>query len=209
MRIEPAEAGDVDALADAWVTLAAEQRAHGSHLYADRNRTRIRESMASHVVDGSCLLARPTDADATGDEPSDAGLPADDPEAAADDLEGALGESEPTADDPEADLGEDWGFVGFVTFSTSGGGYEMDVTRGSVENLFVRPSARGEGVGASLLSAAEDALADRGVDVVSLEVLAANARAREFYDREGYGEHRVVVEKRVDVETDTKGNRGQ
>jgi ribosomal protein S18 acetylase RimI-like enzyme len=200
MRIEPADAGDVDALADAWVTLAAEQRAHGSHLYADRNRNRIRESMASHVVDESCLVARPTDADATADEPSDADASGDDLEPAAD---------EPAADGPEAAVGGDWGFVGFVTFSTSGGGYDMDATRGSVENLFVRPSARGEGVGASLLSAAEAALADRGVDVVSLEVLAANARAREFYDREGYGEHRVVVEKRVDVETDTKGNRGQ
>ena len=59
------------------------------------------------------------------------------------------------------------------------------------------------------VTAAEDALAARGVDVVSLEVLAENARAREFYDREGYAEQRVVVEKRVDVETDTKGNLGE
>lgn len=189
MRIEPAEAGDVEALADAWVGLAAEQRAHGSHLHADRNRGRIRESMAHHVVDGSCLLARPNDDDVDdGDEADgDGGVDLD-----------------------AGDDGDDDGrFVGFVTFSESDGGYEMEVTRGTVENLFVRPSARGEGVGAALLSAAEAALADRGVDVVSLEVLAANVRAREFYDREGYGEHRVVVEKRVDVETDTKGNRGQ
>lgn len=179
MRIESAEGGDVDALADAWVELAAEQRAHGSHLYADGNRQRIRESMAGHVVDGSCLLARPSTEDDDGGEGSD------------------------------SDSGGDWGFMGFVTFSVDGGGYEMDASRGTVENLFVRPAVRGEGVGAALLSAAEDALADRGVDVVSLEVLAANVRAREFYDREGYGEHRVVVEKRVDVETDTKGNRGQ
>jgi ribosomal protein S18 acetylase RimI-like enzyme len=182
MHVEQAEAGDVDALADAWVALAAEQRAHGSHLHADRNRNRIRESMAGHVVDDSCLVARPQ----TADE-------ADDDDRAA----------EPDAAD------EDRGFVGFVTFSVDRGGYEMDVTRGTVENLFVHPGARGEGVGAALLSAAEAVLAERGVDVVSLEVLAANARAREFYGREGYGEHRVVVEKRVDVETDTKGNRGQ
>jgi len=180
VRIEPAEAGDVDALADAWVTLAAEQRAHGSHLHADRNRQRIRESMAHHVVDGSCLLARPSTEHDDGE-----------------------------ADVPQSDaVGDDWGFVGFVTFAVDGDGYEMDVTRGTVENLFVHPSARGDGVGAALLSAAEAALADRGVDAVALEVLAANARARAFYDREGYDEHRVVVEKRVDVETDTKGNRG-
>jgi len=180
VRIEPAEAGDVDALADAWVTLSAEQRAHGSHLHADRNRERIRESMAHHVVEGSCLLGRPSD------ETDDGGEDAVESEAA----------------------GDDWGFVGFVTFSVDSAGYEMDVTRGTVENLFVRSSARGEGVGAALLSAAERALADRGVDAVALEVLAANARARAFYDREGYDDHRVVVEKRVDVETDTKGNRG-
>nr|WP_264475261.1 GNAT family N-acetyltransferase [Halorubellus salinus] len=100
-------------------------------------------------------------------------------------------------------------FVGFVTFSVDDGGYAMDASRGSVENLYVRPESRGDGVGASLLSAAEDALAARGVDVVSLEVLARNDRAREFYDREGYAEQRVVVEKRFDVETDTKGNLGE
>lgn len=173
MRIEPARAPDVDALADAWVALAAEQRAHGSHLEAAANRGRIRESMAHHVVDDSCLVARRADA-ATADAKTD----------------------------------ED-AFVGFVTFSVDDGGYEMDVSRGSVENLFVESGARGDGIGAALLSAAEDALASRGVDVVSLEVLARNDRAREFYDREGYAEHRVVVEKRVDVETDTKGNPGE
>jgi ribosomal protein S18 acetylase RimI-like enzyme len=173
MRIGPARAPDVDALADAWVALAAEQRAHGSHLEAAANRGRIRESMAHHVVDDSCLVARPEDA-SSPDEMSD-----------------------------------DDAFVGFVTFSVEDGGYELDASRGSVENLYVQPESRGDGVGASLLSAAEDALAARGVDVVSLEVLARNDRAREFYDREGYAEQRVVVEKRVDVETDTKGNLGE
>ncbi|WP_323676398.1 GNAT family N-acetyltransferase [Halorubellus sp. PRR65] len=173
MRIEPARARDVEALADAWVALAAEQRAHGSHLEAAANRERIRESMAHHVVEESCLVARRAD-----------------------------------ASDGDGSGGDD-GFVGFVTFSVDGGGYELDATRGTVENLFVRAGSRGAGVGASLLSAAEDALAARGVDVVSLEVLARNGRAREFYDREGYVEQRVVVEKRVDVETDTKGNLGE
>ncbi|MFC6953381.1 GNAT family N-acetyltransferase [Halorubellus litoreus] len=178
MRIEPARARDVDALADAWVALAAEQRAHGSHLEAAANRARIRESMAHHVVDDSCLVARREDA--------------------------------PAEDAPMEDAAADeHGFVGFVTFSVDDGGYEMDASRGSVENLFVRAGSRGAGVGAALLSAAEDALAARGVEVVSLEVLARNDRAREFYDREGYREQRVVVEKRVDVETDTKGNLGE
>jgi|AntRauTorcE11898_2_1112593.scaffolds.fasta_scaffold11098_2 ribosomal protein S18 acetylase RimI-like enzyme len=200
MRVEPADAGDVEALADAWVALAAEQRVHGSHLYADRNRERIRESMAHHVVEGTCLVARPVD----GDDPfDDAGEDETDGEGTQTDDEETDGE--PT----EPGNGDDWGFLGFVTFSMTDGGYEMDATRGEVENLFVRPSARGGGVGAALLSATEAALADRDVDVVSLEVLAGNARAREFYEREGYGEHRVVVEKRVDVETDTKANRGR
>lgn len=174
MRIETAVARDVDSLADAWVALAAEQRAYGSHLHAATNHDRIRESMAHHVVQDSCLVARPDSTETSA----------------------VAGRDESTP-----------GFVGFVTFSVESDGYEMDASRGIVENLYVEPDVRGEGVGASLLSAAESALASRGVEVVSLEVLAANERARAFYDREGYGEHRVVCEKRVDVETDTKGNR--
>jgi ribosomal protein S18 acetylase RimI-like enzyme len=175
MRVEPAVAQDVDSLADAWVALAAEQREHGSHLHAASNRDRIRESMAHHVVEGTCLVAR-----------------------------------DPSSDDAAVSTPADHErFVGFVTFAVQSGGYDVDAVRGAVENLYVDPGFRGQGVGAALLDAAEAELDSRGVEVVTLEVLAANQRARAFYAREGYDEQRVVAEKRIDVETDTKGNRGE
>jgi|AntRauTorckE6833_2_1112554.scaffolds.fasta_scaffold03210_3 ribosomal protein S18 acetylase RimI-like enzyme len=194
MFVETATAMDVSALADAWVALAREQRAHDSHLLATENRARIRESMAHHVVEDTCLVARPDDCDADGDANGEANA-----------------DSGGNVDaDAEADGGATGArFLGFVTFTVDETGYELDVSGGTVENLYVDPEHRGHGIGAALLAAAESELADRGVDVVSLEVLANNERAREFYDRVGYGDHRVVLEKRVDVETDTKGNRGE
>lgn len=94
------------------------------------------------------------------------------------------------------------GLVGFVTCSVETGGYVQDETRGLVENLYIVPEERGEGIGAALLEAAEDALADRGCTTVSLDVLAANADARRFYERHGYDAHRVELERRLDAGSD-------
>lgn len=101
---------------------------------------------------------------------------------------------------------DDGDLLGFVTVSRSTGGYETDVTRGTVENLYVRPEDRNRGVGSSLLAAAEQRLAEMDVDVVSLEAMAENAAARRFYEREGYDPHRVEYEKSLRDESDTKGD---
>jgi ribosomal protein S18 acetylase RimI-like enzyme len=93
--------------------------------------------------------------------------------------------------------------VGFVTFYPESETYERDCSRGIVENLYVAPERRGEGVGTALLRAAESALADGGADVVALEVLADNDRGREFYARRGYRSHRVELERPIERETDT------
>jgi ribosomal protein S18 acetylase RimI-like enzyme len=45
-------------IADRWVDLAAEQRAHGSHLAAAANRERILDSIGQHIADGNLLVAR-------------------------------------------------------------------------------------------------------------------------------------------------------
>lgn len=58
MRIEPATLADVDRLAELWVALAAEQRTHGAHLTAAPNRAVMREALAQHAVDHTCLVAR-------------------------------------------------------------------------------------------------------------------------------------------------------
>lgn len=88
--------------------------------------------------------------------------------------------------------------VGFVMFGPETGSYEQDVSRGIIQNLYVRADHRNEGIGTSLLTAAESALASAGVDVVSLNAMAENEAARRFYRRHGYDVHRVELERRVE-----------
>jgi len=88
--------------------------------------------------------------------------------------------------------------VGFVRFDVERGPLAQDCTRGVVRDLYVRPAWREEGVGARLLDAAEAALGDRGVDIVALEALAANADAIQFYERRGYRRHRIEFEREVE-----------
>ncbi|WP_439026309.1 GNAT family N-acetyltransferase [Haloarchaeobius sp. DT45] len=93
--------------------------------------------------------------------------------------------------------------VGFVMFERRDTDLTVDVTRGVVHNIYVAPEYRGAGRGTALLEAAEETLRERGADAIQLEVMARNAEARQFYERAGYHEHRVVLEKRVGVESDT------
>jgi len=87
--------------------------------------------------------------------------------------------------------------AGFVMFSIEDGGYEQDRRRGLIENLYVRPDHRNDGVGSTLLKKAESRLRDRGVEAIALEVLVENERAREFYSEHGYDTHRLELEKSV------------
>jgi ribosomal protein S18 acetylase RimI-like enzyme len=57
---------------------------------------------------------------------------------------------------------------------------------GFLSDLYVRPAARRRGVAAALAHAAVARLADRGADVVELEVLTSNADARHVYERWGF-----------------------
>ncbi len=45
-------------MADLWVDLAADQRAYGSHLEPETNRTAIREAIARHIVTDGLRVAR-------------------------------------------------------------------------------------------------------------------------------------------------------
>ena len=91
--------------------------------------------------------------------------------------------------------------VGFVMFTVERGRYEQDVKAGLVENLFVKPQARREGVGSALLGAAEERLAEAGSTTVAIETMADNANAREFYAAHGYGSHRIELEKSMESDT--------
>lgn len=178
MRIEPATAADLDDLVDAWVDLADTQRRHGSHLAASANREAVRPLLAHHVVSGSVLVARREGGDGGGDGDS-----------------GATDRAAP-------------GLLGFVNFGLEEGALDSDATRGIVHNLYVHPSARGEGVGSALLSAAEAALAERGADVVAIEALWENEGARRLYRRRGYAPHRMQFERVAEQDVSGESEQG-
>lgn len=158
MSIEPATMVAAEELAELWVALARDQRAHGSHLQPEANRESVREGLARGIITGGVLVAR----------------------------------------------AEDDSIAGFVQFSPENEAYAQDITRGVVENLYVRPDYRDDGIGSELLEAAEKQLFDAGADRVRLEVLAANEAACRFYARHGYTPHRVELEKAPENDNHTK-----
>ena len=85
--------------------------------------------------------------------------------------------------------------VGFVMFSPETGVYEQSARKGVVENIYVEPERRGEGVGSALLSTAESVLRADGADVITLDVMAENEAARRFYEEHGFRPHRVTMAK--------------
>ena len=88
--------------------------------------------------------------------------------------------------------------LGFVTYEIERGAYALSETRGIIQNLYVTPSKRGAGIGTQLLCAAEDKLHNQGATVITLETLAENTRAQEFYRQQGYDAHRVQFERTLD-----------
>jgi len=154
VELRAADTDDTDVLVDLWVELARDQRAHGSHLVPEENRSAIREAITRRVLSQNVVLA------------SEGG---------------------------EA--------VGFVMYSVEQGRYEQDVTRGIIENVYVRAGRRRRGIGSDLIDAAERDLAERGVEVTTLEVMAPNEAAQRFYERHGYTPHRVELEKRLQSDT--------
>ena len=81
--------------------------------------------------------------------------------------------------------------IGFVMFREEVGQFKRTVTRGIIENIYVIPDRRGEGIGSELLNAAEVALVAGGAEVIVLEVLADNEDAQRFYREHGYEPHRM------------------
>lgn len=56
--VEPATEDDLDALVEAWVDLAAEQSAYGSHVLPEVNRRTIRDVFTAHRFNDGVLVAR-------------------------------------------------------------------------------------------------------------------------------------------------------
>lgn len=157
MDVTTATSEDVAVVADMWVSLATEQREHGSHLLPEPNRQSARDLVAQYVHTEGCAVAR-----------------------------------------------RGGRYVGFVMYHVETGMYETDSTRGVVDNLYVVPDARGEGVGSALLDRAESDLREDGADVLAVEALWANEGARRLYERRGYEPHRVTYEQSVESDTHSK-----
>ena len=62
-----------------------------------------------------------------------------------------------------------------------------------LDDIWVAPWAQGQGVGALLLRAGEDAIRASGHGEARLECVAANAGARRFYERHGWRLARAFV----------------
>jgi len=98
--------------------------------------------------------------------------------------------------------------VGFVMFGPESGTYEQHAEKGIVENLYVVPERRGEGIGTALLEAAEESLAADGAEVISLDVMADNEAARRFYREHGYDPNRVTMTRPVESDIHSKPDDG-
>lgn len=70
---------------------------------------------------------------------------------------------------------------------------------GFLDILYVAPEARGTGVAADLLREAASALRDRGAEVLELEVLQSNERARAVYERWGFSPVELTLAAPIDT----------
>lgn len=90
--------------------------------------------------------------------------------------------------------------VGFVSFELEPDQFDRERTVGIVENLYVRPPHRNTGLGTRLLRAAEDGLVAAGAEMIQLEAMTANERARSFYTGRGYDPYRIRYAKSVETD---------
>ncbi len=87
--------------------------------------------------------------------------------------------------------GEPAGYA-FVTVGPPYASWDAGERLAELETLSVLPEHRGSGVGAALLEAAWDRLAELGVEDMQIVTTATNAGAKRFYEREGFS-HRLDV----------------
>jgi ribosomal protein S18 acetylase RimI-like enzyme len=71
--------------------------------------------------------------------------------------------------------------------------YMKQPGRGFVSDVYVRPDARGRGIGSALVREAVQRLRAQGAATVELEVLASNHAARAIYARWGFAEVELVL----------------
>jgi ribosomal protein S18 acetylase RimI-like enzyme len=79
--------------------------------------------------------------------------------------------------------------VGFISGELRQGSPTfLPKTWASVDDVFVEPEYRNRGMGRALLQSVQSWAQERGADGISLQVAAANSRARKFYEELGFRE---------------------
>jgi len=71
-------------------------------------------------------------------------------------------------------------------------------SEGHIEELYVGPEHRGEGVATALLARAEAWAGERGCERATLSVNARNDTARRLYESRGYAVRRHRMDRRLD-----------
>jgi len=66
-----------------------------------------------------------------------------------------------------------------------------------ISDLVILEAYRGRGLGRALLQAAESFAKSHGVEILRIGVLAGNTPVRRMYERFGFDEHKIVLEKRL------------
>lgn len=76
--------------------------------------------------------------------------------------------------------------LGFIHLTT-GTDYYFEDKHGHISDIIVAPEGEGQGIGSRLMAKAEEWARSSGYRRLSLSVFAQNLRAREVYERLGYG----------------------
>jgi|MudIll2142460700_1097286.scaffolds.fasta_scaffold140864_2 ribosomal protein S18 acetylase RimI-like enzyme len=105
---------------------------------------------------------------------------------------------------------ESGGSVGFIHLETETD-YFTGKKQGRIADLAVAKPYEARGIGFRLLETAEDWARGQGYDLLSLIVFEGNTRARELYDRYGFGPEvlKYVKPVRPRKNTVTSGSRGR
>lgn len=74
---------------------------------------------------------------------------------------------------------------------------EVPYTFANVAELLVAAGVRGKGLGTQLLAECERIARERGNRWLRIDVLARNAGARRLYERQGFAEHILTLEKPI------------
>lgn len=90
------------------------------------------------------------------------------------------------------------GYLVAVTQEHPANPWKHAVTVLSIEQMGVRPSRQGQGIGRALLAAAEQFARERGLAEIRLSVWTFNEAARRFYERAGYQAYQEQRRRMID-----------